>query len=1144
MVALSPGQTAERIVYAAGQPHPTGLYTLLYDGRGSFEVSGATIASRASGRYVVAVGADRSALGLRLVSVDPTDPARNVRLVLPGFEDSYADRPFLPQFVNSLRGAQMLRFAAWSRAPMFDRSAVWPLRPRASRATQVAAAGVAPEYEIALANATGADPWFTLPSGATDAYVYGVADLAHRMLDRRLRPAFEYGDRMWADGSPSNAYARMAARNVGLPGDPRTAALEWYALRSTRIFAVIDRAYAPDAGVVEHVLSVPGDRDGLDASAARTILTYAGAARRANVLIVDADSDASFAAAQAMSRAAGGPIAAWRPGVAGSFAGTGMPLRANVVPDPRLIFAIGADATPQAERAGRPPLALHLFPLLSPKVASPNVGAQPGLAGSLGEPLPTVDLSREGASDWMIALSPAVIESKATGGRQIALGFVSGAADSAARGISTFQWSDGTTRLRGASGAGISIRGQDAAIRLTAPADSRARILRLYVTSFAARAALTVRLDGRTYRDEPLAAANGARDGVYTLVYRAREPERIDVEFAAAATRAGGGIGFRGATLAVAAQLAAAGPSDEATYHNDRLRTGWNPNESILNTSNVSPSTFGLLQTLNVDGNVLAQPLYLAQYPMPGGTHNVLVVATEHDSVYEFDADTGSLLNHRRLGQSQASGDVGCYDIRPEYGITSTPVIDRAKGRIYVVAGTEPAPFSFHTKLHALDIATLHDAITPVEVTASTTLSNGNRITLDPQNQMNRASMVFANHSIYLGIGSHCDNNAGNIVGWVLRYSPGLKQIGKFATTEDTDSYLLSSVWMAGFAPSIDPSGNLYVVTGNGSFDAENGGKNYGESVVRLPADLSQPLDYFTPQDWANLNGGDTDFGSGGVMLLPPQQATVTGVAVAQGKASKIFLLDRHNLGKVQSNDAGALQVIPNTGGGVWGGPAYFSGPTGQFVYYQAGGAPLLAFSVVKNGGVPQLQLSSTGSSYAGYGGSTPVVSSDGQSPGTGIVWLVNRSSPLQLEAYDATDVSHLLFSGDAGQWGNPQQNGFVTALVANGKVYVPATGTVTVFGLGGSASRIATSGGALAPGEHRITGTILRTTGNTLTLRMRDGRLVSIDLTLARASRHVGILPVGRAVTVYGTIDRSGAFRATSIGHTSPNPAGWPADR
>ncbi|HEY5096338.1 MAG TPA: hypothetical protein VII69_14595, partial [Candidatus Eremiobacteraceae bacterium] len=680
------------------------------------------------------------------------------------------------------------------------------------------------------------------------------------------------------------------------------------------------------------------------------------------------------------------------------------------------------------------------------------------------------------------------------------------------------------------------------------PADSATRVLRLYVTSSAARGALTVHLDGRTYADASLTGLRSARDGVYTLVYRARVPQRIDVEFTTASTfSAGGGVGFRAATLAPFARVSAAPSLDEATYHNDKLRTGWNPNESILNTTNVSPSTFGLLKTLTVDGNVLAQPLYLSQYPLPSGTQNVLIVATEHDSIYEFNADSGDLIKQVSLGQSQSSNDVGCQDIRPEYGITSTPVIDRAKGRIYVVAGVEPTAFNFHTKLHALDIGTLQDVVSPVEIKATVTLSNGSTRSFDPHNQMNRASMAFANQSIYLGIGSHCDNNPGNIVGWVLRYNASLQRIGKFATTEDTDSYLLSSVWMTGFAPAIDEGGNLYAITGNGSFDAENGGKNFGESVIRLPLDLSQPSDYFTPDDWSDLNNGDVDFGSGGVMLLPPQQAAVRQIAIAQGKASTIFVLNRHNLGKETSNDAGALQTIPNTGGGVWGGPTYYSGPTGQFVYYQAGGARLLSFAVVQNSsGVPQLQLSSTGSSFSGYGGSTPVVSSDGQMPGTGIVWLVNRASnPLVLEAYDATDVSKLLFSGAAGSWGNPQQNGFVTPLVANGNVYVPATNTVSMFGLGGTdIAPPAGPGGALAPGEHRITGTIVGVAASTLTLRLRDGRNAKIDLTLARAAQHLGILPVGHAVTVYGSIDRAGAFHATSIGHTSPNPANWSPDR
>lgn len=1146
VVALAPGQSAQRTVYAAGQSHPAGSYTLLFEGKGSFEFRGAVVEARAPGRYVVVVSSESGELDLRLASIDQNDPARNIRLVLPGFEDSYAAHPFYPGFVASLAGVQTLRFATWSRVATLNRSMVWPLRPRVSRVTQATEAGVAPEYEIALANATGADPWFALPVGATDAYVYGVADLAHRLLDPRLRPVFEYGDRVWRDGAPSNAYARMAARNARLPGDPKTGALEWYAIRSTQVFAVIDRAYGRDAGAVDHALGVPGADDGVGAAVARTILTYAQAARHAGMLSVDATSDGALQSDVALSRAAGGPVVAWRPDGVGRWTGIGMPYRAPVIADARLVFVAGQDTTPQPEHRGRPPVALHLFPLLSSGVRSPRVAGGPGLAVTLGEPLQDVDLSREGASDWIDAPAPGAIESKAISGRQLSLQSIVGRAASSAGGFVRFAWSDGVPQSSGASGLGISVTGAGSGFRITAPADTTARVLRLYVAATEARGELTVQLDGQTYRDASLADMRATHDGVYTLVYRARSAERIDITFTATSTYlAAGGVSFRAATLAPAEKVPAAPSADEAMYHNDRLRTGWNPNESTLDTSNVSPTTFGLLQTLSVDGNVLAQPLYLSQYPLPGGTRNVLIVATEHDSIYEFDADSGSLIAHRHLGNSQSSSDVGCGDINPEYGITSTPVIDRANGRIYVVAAVEPTQFSFHTKLHALDIGTLKDVVRPVEIAASTMLSNGTTIHFDPQNQMNRASIAMANHSIYLGIGSHCDNNAGNIVGWVLRYDASLKQIGAFATTDDPDTYLLSSVWMTGFAPAIDLRGNLFVVTGNGSFDAENGGKNFGESVLRLPLDLSAPSDYFTPQDWSSLNGGDVDFGSGGVMLLPLQQAAVKQVAVAQGKASKIFLLDRHNLGKEQSNDAGALQTIPNTGGGVWGGPAYYSGPTGQFVYYQAGGAPLLAFSVVQNAnGVPQLQLASTGPSYSGYGGSTPVVSSNGQMPGTGIVWLVNRSTPLVLEAYDATDVSRLLFSGAAGQWSNPQNNGFVTPLVANGKVYVPATGTISVFGLGGtSIAPVTGTRAGLAPGEHRITGTIVRVAGNVLTLRVRDGRFVPIDVTLARAARHLGVLPAGRAVTAYGLIDRTGAFRATTIGHTSPNQRDWPSD-
>ncbi len=984
VTALAPGQTAARLVYAMGQRHPVGDYTLLYDGAGSFGFDGATVVAQSPGRILVDVSSPNGPLVMHLLAINPRDPVRDLRLVLPGFAGSDQSYPFYPPYVQALAGAETLRFGAWSNVQTNTVSSVWPLRPRASRVTQAMAAGVAPEYEIALANATGADPWFVLPVGATDGYVYGVASLVHSLLDPRLHPSFEYGDRIWADDTPENAYARMAARNFRLPGDATTAALEWYALRSTQVFAVVGIAFGPDAREVLDVLSLPGASDAASQRAARTILTYAHAGQRAQMLVIDATDEAAYDNAATIAAQAGGPREIWHPLPGGRMIGDGMAMRVPVTPRADLTFAVGPDTTSQAE--------------------------------------------------------------------------------------------------------------------------------------------------GPEHRVRPLPA----------LPLVVGPPKATDAETLAAAP----------ATLqsVLRAQTATSGgdPLDELTYHNDLLRTGWNPNETVLNTTNVAGSGFGYIQTLTVDGDVLAQPLYIHQYVLAGVARDILVVATEHDSVYEFDADSGALIKHVSLGTSQSSSDVGCEDIRPEYGITSTPVIDRASGRIYVVAATEPSASVFQMKLHALDIATLADQITPVAVTASTVLSNGTVVTLNQQNQMNRPGLMLSGGSIYVGIGSHCDNDASNIVGWVLQYNSTLAQTAKFATTEDTDSYLLSSVWMTGFAPAADEKGDVYIATGNGSFDADHaGGKNFGESVLRLPPDLSSVTDFFTPANWNTLNGGDTDFGSGGVMLLPAQPDSVKYTAVAQGKFSTLYLLNRSHLGQVKAGDKGALQSIPNTGSGVWGGPAYYSGPSGQFVYYQADSAPLLAFSLAPNGsGVPQLTLSSSGSSDAGYGGSLPIVSSNKQVSGTAIVWLVKRSSPLQLEAYNATNVSKPIFSHNAGSWSNPQDNGFLTPLEANGRVYVASTNQVQVFGLVGSqqiappAASVRTSGT-----ERRLTGTIVRVAANTLTLRLRDGRIRNVDIAPARAARHVGVLPIGRAVVVYGWVDKAGTFHVASIGHTSQNRDQWSPD-
>ncbi|HLY04509.1 MAG TPA: hypothetical protein VKR31_02065 [Rhizomicrobium sp.] len=497
-------------------------------------------------------------------------------------------------------------------------------------------------------------------------------------------------------------------------------------------------------------------------------------------------------------------------------------------------------------------------------------------------------------------------------------------------------------------------------------------------------------------------------------------------------------------------------PVDVLLYHYDLLRTGWNQSETDLTPTTVASANFGQLTTLNVDGNVFAQPLLVSGFTMPDGTtHDVLVVATGHDSVYAFDAQTYAVLWQVSLGKPQSTSDVGCGDVEPEYGISSTPVIVRnsaSSATIYLVAATEPASFSFHTQLHALDLGTGQDIMSPVEIDPKARLKSGGKIEFDPQNQWNRASLAYSNGNLYVGIGSHCDNNAGSISGWLLNYDAAtLKLVHHFHTIENSAGYELASIWMTGFAPAIDSSGNVFAVTGNGNFD--KGDRNWGESVIKLPPTLQKVESFFTPASYQQLNDGDVDFGSGGVMLLPVvQNQTAPPMAVAIGKDAVLYLLNQDSLGKVKANDAGALQWqrLGGSGGGTWGGPAYYGGPNGGLVYVQIDGDVLRSFSV-STGSNPALTPAATGTSDAGYGGSLPIVSSNGATSGTAVVWLIRRGATVQLEAYDALALGTPLFAANAGKWSNKGNgNSFLTPMEANGRVYVPAYKTVTVFGLAG----------------------------------------------------------------------------------------------
>ena len=1024
---LLPGQTAVRTIYTT-EAYPAGDYTLLYTGAGVFEIEGGSIVASSAGRATVRVAANAGAgLSLRLISTDAANPVRNVRLILPGYEMTYATQPFVPSYVRSLLGRNILRFAQWMHADTFVDSTFWTQRPRVTQPTQTLPDGVAPEYMILLANLTGASPWFTLPVGATDGYVYGFATLVHQTLDPRLHPIFQYGNEVWNAGTPGNGYAQMAAHNVGIPGTAPAAALSWYTRRSTRVLSVVRAAFGRDASRVTRIISGPApDASGSAASLAAAVLRATSGAVDAFALPATGTRD--LASASALVASSHLQVLGYAP----QPQGAGSPLPASARPLGNAHLVLGTDLPASVERHGPPaPLA---GASVSASLSAPDLldlGGKPGVRGALGVPLPAPDLAAEGTLDWLQLHGSVAGTRTASAHQQLSAAVRSGGA-----------------------------------IDVSAPADVREQILRVYVSVDRAQGKLTATLGSSTFADSSLSDPGGARTGVYTLVFRASSPgQRLSVHYATQASF-GGSVALQGATLSATPLVKTLVPRDEPLYHNDLVRTGWNPNESTLTTANVATSSFKSLQTLAVDGNVLAQPLYLGQYTIAGAPHNVLIVATENDTVYEFDADSGVVLNSVSLGTSQKSGDVGCGDIQPTYGITSTPVVNRATGTLYVVSATEPSSYNFHTTLHALDIATLSDKVTPVDITASVTLNNGSLFSFDPNNQYNRPGLVWANNSLYVAIGSHCDNNGSNIAGWLLRYNASLAQLAAFSTigdpTGDCDNRSLSSIWMSGFAPALDASGNLFVATGNGAFDANSGGHDYGESVLKLKPDLSRVLSYFTPSDYNDLNCNDTDFGSGGVMLLPRGPVPRPQVAVAMGKASVLYVLNSLRLGGESANDAGAVQVTGHYGNGVWGGPTFYSGPTGQFVYYQTNGDVLRAYQVSYPAGpskpapsstpqpMAQLTLSSSGSSHAGYGGSTPVVSSNGQMPGTGIVWLVQRASTgiLYLEAYDATNVSTRLFHGSAGTWSNPAHNGFVTPLVANGKVYVPSTNAVTVFGL------------------------------------------------------------------------------------------------
>lgn len=500
------------------------------------------------------------------------------------------------------------------------------------------------------------------------------------------------------------------------------------------------------------------------------------------------------------------------------------------------------------------------------------------------------------------------------------------------------------------------------------------------------------------------------------------------------------------------------------TYQNDNSRSGANTHETILTPSNVNVSTFGRATVFLVAGYVYAQPLYVPNVNISGTLHNVVYIATEHDQVYAFDVNSGHLLWETNfLAGSGAvvtvstvsSTDVNCDDLVPEIGITGTPVINVATNTMYVVVETKEINTrthltNFYHRLHALDIRTGHDVVSPHIITGSArgtgSGSVGGIITFNPLLANQRSSLLLADGQVLVSWSSHCD--LGEYHGWMMSFNQNtLAPTGLFA---DTPNGSEGGMWGSGSGPAADANGIIYAATGNGTFDANSSGTDYGDSVIRFnwsPFGISV-ADYFTPWDQATLDSQDLDVNAGGIVLLPNQSGKYPHLLIQVGKEGTIDLINRDNMGKWhEGNDDQIVQTIPSVIGGVFGGEAFWNN-TG---YFSGSYTDLEAFTF--NPQTEQLSTAATSKSpeQFNFPPSTPTVSANGTTDG--IVWAVecdNYPSTAILRAYDATNLANELYNSNQNSSRDhaPLAAKFTVPTVADGHVFVAGQNQVAMYGL------------------------------------------------------------------------------------------------
>ena len=604
------------------------------------------------------------------------------------------------------------------------------------------------------------------------------------------------------------------------------------------------------------------------------------------------------------------------------------------------------------------------------------------------------------------------------------------------------------------------------------------------------------------------------------------------------------------------------------THHVDVGRTGWNAKETVLTPASVTTGGFGLLGTVPLDEQVDAQPLYVSGETIAGkGVHNVVYVATENNTVYAIDADSGQILVSRTLGppvpMSVLPGQ--CNNNSANIGITSTPVIDPVAQTIYVLTYTYESSTPVY-RLHALDLGSLKEKMSTRYITGYGTLSDGSQYHFRASASRQRSALLLANGNIYAGFASFCDNSPNLSRGWVFAWqaatlTPLPKTLLENSLSTSPKSFFLTSIWMSGMGIAADPAGSIYFNTGNSDpTNTAPAALNLSESVLKFSADLGTLQSSFTPGNptsgYAQLEYEDHDFGAGGITLLPTQPGAYPNLAVSAGKAGVMYLLNRDSLGGYQNGTDNVLwsQSIGNR---CWCGESYFQGADGVARVVSSGDniAMVWRLGTSSNTKPSFVKESSTPTLTSGQdSGFFTAVSSNGTVANSQIIWAVSRPvtvSPgtVTLYAFDPSTIQSgqmaQLYSGAAGTWPSAG-NANIVPLVANGRVYVASYKQLAILGLGAAKAatpaRIATPL-PRAPHGHGLWGTVTSVDGTSVTLTLRNGKTVALDISAVQPGLAIIRFQPGFKVLVHGGYDAHGKLKTESVERAKDSPALWGPD-